>query len=870
MQIKSLANYSALFLIVVATCVISGWLFHIPAFIQIQTGMVGMVMNSALNFLLLGLVILLYKQNTIFFSILKKTLLIIILLISIASFSQDFFHYSNGMDQLLIKPWLIDLNPTPGRMAPNTAIGFMVSAILGFIIPFGKRKFIASTIHILTLAIFLIAIIGLLVYVLKLELILKWYSYTRMAIPTVICFIAVSLGWCGVWSQTAWEQKFYENKEDQKIIFITGVILITLIIIAGLSSLAGLAYINISAVNAALQDSLQKKITFFDGEITDSQRKALSVMTNLILLNAIEKQNTEQIGLFMESLQKQGFTAIAIKNSQGKILDATGVFHQSQSFSAPLKTLKGNATLFWRNGFWIKLDLPISSKNQSVIGYFSGELPLSYIDKLFHDYSGLGATGEIGLCYSNKENSAACFPTRQKLVPFNVTLAGQGKTLPMTYALAGKKGSLTAFDYLGKSVIAAYGPINDTGLGMVVKIQTSEIYQPLHNELILNSIIAFALGLLGLLIIRWQITPLVHKVVSSEKETHHANKKLESMIIKLNHKNQEISLLRDLSESLQSCLSMTEAFPIIQELGRKILPDVSAVLYLIHASRNYLESELSWGNPKLTKKIMKPEDCWALRRGVTYQVNNAMHGVNCPHLIGVEDKSFFYTCIPLFAQSDVLGLLYIEKPLKPPLLTNETEEDDFVASALGEQIALGLSNIRLREILKTQSISDPLSGLYNRRYLEETFSREIRRAKSNKTEISVLMIDIDHFKQFNDQWGHDAGDIIIREFGELLHGFVHAGDMACRYGGEEFIVVLPETSSEKADNRAAVLHQLVSQLNLYYGSSLLSKFTISIGIATYPKHGLTIQEIITSADLALYKAKMQGRDMTVVYHAVIE
>jgi diguanylate cyclase (GGDEF)-like protein len=866
MQNKRLANCCALFLILSATCIISGWVFHISAFIQIQSNMVGMVINSAVCFLFLGITILIYKKNNMFAFILKNTLLILVLLTGVASFSQDLFKYSNGMDHWLISPWLTDPNPTPGRMAPNTAIGFIVSALIGLLIPFGKKKLVAHFVHLFTLVIFLIAIVGLLIYVLNLELILKWYSYTRMAIPTVICFMAVSLGWWGVWNNTTWEQQFYEGREDKKIIFVTGVILITLIIVAGLSSLAGLAYLNISEINRSLQENLQKKVIFFESAIAESQRKTLAAITNSILLDDIENKHVAHIKLFMESLQKQGYSALQIKDPQGKILFNTEKFKESQSFSIPLTVAIGNADLFWQKGFWIKMDIPITSEDKRVIGYFSGELPLWNVDKLFQDYSGLGATGEIGLCHLRQDNYAECFPTRLKTVPFAISLSGKGKTLPMNFALAGKTGSLTTFDYLGNSVIAAYSPAGNTGFGMVVKIQTTEIYAPLKNELMLNCIIAFTLGLLGLLIIRWQITPLIYKVVNSEKDSHNANKKLEQVITKLNHRNQEISLLRDLSESLQSCLSMHEAYPIIKQLGEKILPNISAVLYLMHASRNYLESELSWGNPKLTKKTIKPEDCWALRRGMTYQVTNASHGVNCPHLNEIQDKSFFYACIPLFAQSDLLGLLYIEKPLTQTLdAHDDIDNNNFVASVLGEQIALGLSNIRLREILKTQSISDPLSGLYNRRYLEETFSREIRRQQSTKSEISVLMIDIDHFKNFNDKWGHDAGDVIIRAFGELLREFSHAGDIACRYGGEEFIVVLPDTSGEEAEARARALHHFVSELNLNYRSSLLSKFTISIGIATYPKHGLTIQEIITAADLALYKAKKQGRDMTVTY-----
>jgi diguanylate cyclase (GGDEF)-like protein len=866
MQKERLANLSAAFLILFASCVMTGWVFHIPFLIQIQSGMVGMVMNTAVNFFLLGITLLLFRINNTHTRIIQRILLSIVLILSVASLSQDISNHGIGIDNLFIRPWLIDPNPTPGRMAPNSSIGFIVCSLIGILIPFGQKRFIATIIHFFTIVIFLMAIVGVLVYSLKLEFILTWYSYTRMAIPTAICFFVMSIGWWSVWNQTQWENKFYEGREDRKIVFITGIILVTLILIAGLGSLAGLAYLDSSKVNNILQDNLKKKISQFSDSITNAQLTARAIITNPILLEDINKKNLTQINVLMESLLTQRFTAIQIKNLQGEILFRKGTFIQAMRFSAPLHVNYGQANLFWNNGFEIKIDMPIFAKDQyTVIGYFSGEKILPDLDKIYQDYSSLGTTGEIILCSSPKPNDAECFPTRKRFSPYHTAFVQNGNSLPISYALAGQVGSLTTFDYAGKSVFAAYSPLNALGLGMVAKIETKEIYQPLHNEIILNCMIAFILGTIGLFVIRWQITPLVRKVVSSEKKANQANKKLELTVAKLNQRNKEISLLRDLSEALQACLNMQESFPIIAEYGKKILPETSAILFIIHTSHNYFESALNWGSSQIVKKIIKSDDCWALCKNSIYKVHDAKESVICNHVDNTADKPFSYICIPLIAQSEIIGLLYIEKKVNYKInLTRNFLNYEFVASALSEQIALGLSNIRLRETLKAQSIRDSLSGLFNRRYLEDEFSREISRAQKNTIPISVLMIDIDHFKNFNDEWGHDAGDVVIQAFGRVLQNAIHAGGIACRYGGEEFIILLPGIIIEEAYKRAESLHEMTNQLTLNYGNCLLKKITISIGIAAYPQHGKTAQEIITAADKALYQAKSSGRNNTII------
>lgn len=180
---------------------------------------------------------------------------------------------------------------------------------------------------------------------------------------------------------------------------------------------------------------------------------------------------------------------------------------------------------------------------------------------------------------------------------------------------------------------------------------------------------------------------------------------------------------------------------------------------------------------------------------------------------------------------------------------------------IGEQTRqLATSEARLREL----SIHDPLTGLFNRRYLEETLLREMRRAEREDAPLSIIMMDIDHFKRFNDTLGHAAGDALLQDLGALLSRTVRAADVACRYGGEEFVLVLPDASLEVATARAELVRDAVKSLHVVLDAVALGTVTVSLGVAVFPDHGCDGESVLRSADSAMYRAKDQGRDQVVI------
>jgi diguanylate cyclase (GGDEF)-like protein len=166
--------------------------------------------------------------------------------------------------------------------------------------------------------------------------------------------------------------------------------------------------------------------------------------------------------------------------------------------------------------------------------------------------------------------------------------------------------------------------------------------------------------------------------------------------------------------------------------------------------------------------------------------------------------------------------------------------------------------------LQEQAISDPLTGLYNRRYLGEFLPRELARSDRNKLPVAVLLLDLDHFKRVNDSFGHEAGDIVLTAVAALLRGNVRGSDIACRYGGEEFALILPETGAEAATRRAEDVRLAISSLSLRHAGKPLGKVTTSFGIAVYPDHARNTDDLLRVADVALYSAKGAGRDRVVV------
>lgn len=343
----------------------------------------------------------------------------------------------------------------------------------------------------------------------------------------------------------------------------------------------------------------------------------------------------------------------------------------------------------------------------------------------------------------------------------------------------------------------------------------------------------------------------------SEIKLQQTNDRLTCWVGELEQRNEEIVLLSKMNDLLQACLSLEEARVVVGVFLPKLFPQQNGSIFLINASRNLLESWTTWGGQLRSQLLFEPTDCLSLRLGRSLLAHSAAEGLICQHVQRPFPSE--YSCIPMQAQGETLGVLHLQSPVEGHL----TEPKQQLARTVANQISLALASLKLRETLQHQSIRDPLTGLFNRRYLEESLSREINRAQRSEQSLSVIMVDVDHFKRFNDTFGHEAGDLVLRELGHFLQHQIRDSDIACRYGGEELTLILPDASLPDAQRRAEQLREGVKQLQVQHRQQRLDAISISLGVACFPEHGRNGETLIQSADTALYQAKREGRDRVV-------
>jgi diguanylate cyclase (GGDEF)-like protein len=320
------------------------------------------------------------------------------------------------------------------------------------------------------------------------------------------------------------------------------------------------------------------------------------------------------------------------------------------------------------------------------------------------------------------------------------------------------------------------------------------------------------------------------------------------------------SVLGHLVDMLNSCNSREEAYEVIDHAARSMFV-AGGTICAFDSTQNQLETVCSWGNYSNDSESFSTEDCWALRRGHDYESRDGE--ISCEHLRRSGETHTL--CRPLLAQGEVMGVLTISVPNSETHLASIVGiVDPLLQNALlfGEQISIWMANFNLREILRFQSIRDPLTNLFNRRFMEETLAREISKAIRTRDEISVIEIDIDNFKAVNDMHGHAVGDSALTAIAGVILRLFRDSDVPCRSGGEEFTVVLPKCSWEDAFSRCQELQRRVAELRISTPTSRspLHTPTLSIGIATSPEHGFTSETLLRSADLALYASKSGGRN----------
>jgi len=318
-------------------------------------------------------------------------------------------------------------------------------------------------------------------------------------------------------------------------------------------------------------------------------------------------------------------------------------------------------------------------------------------------------------------------------------------------------------------------------------------------------------------------------------------------------RTKEIEILQNLGTQLTACNSKEEALEVIKIVTSILLPRFCGTLALFRSSKDTLEIVQTWNGIWQGKANYTHDECWSLRIGQAHLGDPDSGNMRCSHS---RDQAEQMLCLPLIAQGVTHGVLHFSSLIK----TEWKPEEKQLAAAVAEHASLTLASLELRETLRQQAIRDPLTGLYNRRYLLETMEHELGRASRRNQNLGLLMIDLDHFKKFNDEYGHDTGDFILSELGRLLRMTIRTEDVPCRYGGEEFIILLPETNRDNVFFVAEKIASTIREHAFLFGNRSFGPITLSIGVATFPQNGQTAEHLFKQADQALYKAKKNGRN----------
>lgn len=349
---------------------------------------------------------------------------------------------------------------------------------------------------------------------------------------------------------------------------------------------------------------------------------------------------------------------------------------------------------------------------------------------------------------------------------------------------------------------------------------------------------------------------LVITYLNNRQIVQHLAKKEDRYKAQYAQQTREVELLNRLASLLAACSTIHEAEQVVKDLAPKILGDVLGAVSIMRSSRNLLEVKLVWGGDWIGDNIYPPDDCWALRKGKSHMARDDLAAMPCKHMPNVNDEQVL--CIPLIAHGNTVGMMHLAFGDE-----EECRRQYNLCRTVAEHIGLAIANLELQEELRRQALRDPLTGLFNRRYMEDAIEQDMNVASRKKQSFSLLMVDMDHFKIFNDNFGHDAGDFVLKQLAGVLLKATREQDKVCRIGGEEIAILLPDTSLEEsilaADNVCNAVRDISPKLN----GQMLGKVTVSIGIATYPESSNGVEGLLKDADIALYQAKENGRDQHV-------
>jgi signal transduction histidine kinase len=514
--------------------VMLGWWMQLSPVVHVLPGFSPMVFNTALSFVLAGSALLTPFSDEVSYRRVTTVIGGALAIIAALVLAEHLLHLDLGIDWAPLHAWLNDSNPSPGRMASGSACAFLMSGAVLVLATRVRRPWMGIVVRLLTLGVGVIGVLGLVGYLVSAPLLFPQYLFVGVAVHTAAGLLVLAVGLRSAWRRFEWGGVPLFARDDDRITFVGATILAAIALAAGIASFAILqdrvqtvVSENVRAALTSRTDMLRDLIELREINARIAATRP-AVIRNLRAIHAGRDDSSDlaNVKAVVDSFLKQGFSAIAYDDIDGKVVASGGAFAQTPAVAVTLAT-PDKPELLWSDGFLLRHRIPLRD-SAGEVGIVLVEQPLPVLTRLAQNVLGTSATGDMGLCVQ-REEQLQCFPQRLNPKVFSTSLFNiAGEPLPATRALRGETGVIITRDYRAQNVVAAFGPVGNWGLGMVVKIDAAEIFQPIREQLqiVIGLLLLLAAG--GTLLLRSQIRPLATKLVDAETQARSRTAELEA------------------------------------------------------------------------------------------------------------------------------------------------------------------------------------------------------------------------------------------------------------------------------------------------------------------------------------------------------
>jgi diguanylate cyclase (GGDEF)-like protein len=803
------AKACASFALFLGLTTLIGWGFHIPGLVRWQPGMAPAVVNTGIGFVLGGLGLLVGSMKGRRSSIVSGVIGLLVAIVGIEELVVLAFDLSPAFSlPELHRPFQLDY-PRPGRMGPNTALCFLLCGSGLVALAAGRSKWMMSGARAAAIAVGTLGLFGILGYTLQLEHLYEWTGAGRMSIQTGAGMIALGLALA---AQAQTRQVRPHNTPNKEVADVYQTAALLLLLTASGAGIASFALLQVQVERQQrdlLSQATNDRIALIALEIANRSASAEMASSDNLLaadLPSLCAGHAEQTAIaalrdWARTLRSKGFSYIAV-DAGGQHVALYGTARRPELAVRIAGTHPGQ--LLWNQGFVLRRTFAVCGGFDSASAIIT-EQPLVAMTATYEATNRLGETTEMAVCRGDVK-VLHCFPLRSRPHPFDAPRAVAGPPLPIEYADRGQTGTVVALDYRQHRVLAGYGPIGDSGIGLVVKRDLAEIYAPIRQQF---QRILFILAVLlggGLWIMRRQLIPMLATLEVSRAEAR-----------------------AGLARAEAAMEGNLDAFFILESMrnGSDTIHDLRYTMMNAAGER-------------------------MLRRPRTEAIGHGM----CSLVPEFRSDGLLDACIEVVGSGN-------PRVLERRSVLREMLWYHMQLVKLGDGIGLTVRDITsahlAAEVIRHQAMHDALTGVVNRAGLDVILDAALAQARDSGQMVALAMLDVDKFKDINDRLGHAAGDQLLVQTAARLKACVRPTDSVARLGGDEFVVLLLNiTGSEGAEVVARKLVAQTAQPTVLDGQNI--EVTISLGISVFPADGMTPDTLMRAADHAMYEAKRAGRN----------